>query len=467
MQSPSGAASVSDKFPDFMFVTMEVDPQGNLLSVDAPTGVWPNDEPPTVSGLRIATAITDFSYSGEAKVQTSPIQGDKFNALGANRHSFLYVDCGRWGGPTKNFPAVQRDFAVVWYRHAALCEFVPNGSLRKEDNVMKDGEGKRRIFPLNDFIESLFSSSSSVRLIKGDTAITPPDIVEPTKDVIYVILPDLHLPVFDLPRPDIKVGDGHNMGRHRYTERTGTEGEPDQNGMVSTLGGPKQLCLRARQWFNFYVEGDILGGKTSPAARDMSQFLDLVARSPFKDKVHFIQVGDMYDFWIGLIPFFDDVKPPEVVLGDRRGIRAGDFIDNWTKRTHDLFGSMLDSMHTMPTQKKSFLWGNHDNYLSKHTPVGKPVPTRIRQVRENGHFIEHGQRGDPSNRDGKLSGHTTTNLVFEASFLRSVDPNRRNYFVTAPAISYAIKPDFAVYVMGHTHERFLTTIFPLVRIKKK
>jgi predicted phosphodiesterase len=42
--------------------------------------------------------------------------------------------------------------------------------------------------------------------------------------------------------------------------------------------------------------------------------------------------------------------------------------------------------------------------------------------------------------------------------MRAFDPTRRGYYTTGSAVAYAQKPDFGVYVMGHSHMPYLSKV---------
>jgi len=469
--------------PHAMFVHITVDGSGKVVKVDADNGPV-RDWGQAAAGWVSATRAGNDGYSKEVTAQTAPINMGAYNTIKPSQKCFTYMDVGRWGGPSLNFPGSQRNFGIVCGRRTALCEYVPNTSLNKQDNLMIDEEKRRIDHPINDLIESLYSDHSSVNLMSHDYATTDPSLVEPERETVYVFLPDLHLPVSAREAPHTKdrlgiptynVSDGNHMGRWEYRKAdllVDRAVVTDDEGMVAGVFG-KRMCMNARSWFSKYRNADIFGDPGDSrftAARDLDRFLDLIAASSLKQRIHLVQLGDMYDFWIGLKNFCgqNDNTPPLVVLGDRDGILAGTFIDFWTNATHKLLGPLIDKLHTLPVRTLTFLWGNHDNYLARHTPVrppgSVPVPGRRQEFREHGIYFEHGQRGDKENRDGQISGHEFTQYVFDdrTGFLRSADPQRRYLFISVAAISFAVKTDFAIYVMGHTHEPWLASIYPKV-----
>ena len=312
-------------------------------------------------------------------------------------------------------------------------------------------------------IDGLRSAGSSVKLIKSQWAFTPastPAVADLDWSTIYVILPDMHLPIVGASPGDVLYNmpggtlaapfDDDGMGRFDYPKVCS---QPGKYVLDQDVGAMKII-----EWFRRYHAGDIFGGPTGSAANDLTAFMDLLGKCSVKDQIHFVQVGDMYDLWIGLDCFFDQRTDQVVHTGDRNGITPENFVHFWVDRTNKVFPAMMTALNSAAVSKKSWLWGNHDNYLAAHTPAGMTGARRIKEIRKGGIYIEHGQRGDASNRDGEVSGQSTTNSVFQHPSLRSFDPNRRDFFTTTAAISYIENPDFCVYAMGHTHSPFLTKL---------
>lgn len=344
---------------------------------------------------------------------------------------FTYLDCGRWGGPGGLASAGrQYSFGIIWGTWAALCRFVPNANMDAAANYIRNDNGSRQDNPINDVIDSLRSADTSVELVKALwSPFTTPNL---DWNTVYVLLPDFHLPIVGVkPNPP---NDGPAMGRYEFSSGPG-------------------------QWFDRYLAGDIFGQQSGQAAILLSKFVNNLGRARIKDRINLVQLGDMYDLWIGLDQFFAGSQNQEVILRSSGGVTAQDFITFWVNKTNSLFPTMVRDLNNTPVGHKTFLWGNHDNYLGAFTPPG--LPRRIRNIRGAGVFIEHGHRADSSNRDGadgRFSGHSITNMVFAHPTLRRLDPNRRMTFINAAASSFVSNRNFGVYAMGHTHSPFLSTI---------
>ena len=409
-------------------------------------------------------------------IDEQPANFDAAISVTRTPHEVVFLDVGRWGGPTKSGPR-QRNFGLVWGTWVALCDFEPRtASLDTDEHLLRDEKGVPRVdHPINDFIRQVRAAGSSVRLLRSMFSGNPNYLKGFTQDfqAVYVIIPDLHLPVCTKkPAPS----DGKHTGRHKYLDMSALRpfAIPDDEGVVKLPSG-SAFGDGANAWFDNYLNGDIFGGPDETAAQDLDRFVGIIGGVTFTGdrQLHFVQIGDMYDLWIGLERFFSQQPTQSVVLrnGTERnsGILAGKFIDFWSDRSHLAMQSAsgsniiarLNKLAQNPKIKTSWLFGNHDNYFAAHTPVvsvGEAVPQRVRRLLTGGVLMEHGQRGDPDNCDGAIGGHTTTNRVFDNAFIRSLDPNRRNFFTALAGMTYVSNPNFHIFVMGHTHSPYLTRI---------
>ena len=470
------------------------------------------NRPPVVA----TTVLAPHLYPPLARVQAQKtrIEAGLHTSLALSPHYFTMLDVGRWGGPAPNSAKAQRDFGIVWMRYVALCEFVAQDpQLDTDQHLLLDNAGVPHQIPINQVIRQLRGNGYSVRLNKWVISQNANYNKTWTSDGrVYIVLPDLHLPVAtqkplalpaasqpakrvmrgnadgnvsDVPTTqyELRQSDGPHLERHQYrTDTTWWElgreapstgrAAADDEGLITYQNGARALGAGADRWFDRYIAGDIFGPQTGSAARDLEVFLDRVMAVKLDSAwpLHFVQIGDMYDLWIGLERYFADVpvdkigaRAPDydIVLSppNPKAMYATAFIDAWVKRTEKCFPTLIPKFNKLgaaPGFNSWWLWGNHDCYFAAHTPAG--IPKRRQEIRTGGTYIEHGQRADPNNRDGAANGHTTTNDVFRNSLLRAFDPNRRAYYTAASAIAYAGNPDFGVYVMGHTHSGFLTQV---------
>ena len=510
--------------PDRAEVDIVVSPAGAIIAVDAQNSVVDKRWQDVGVLERVAQIYGDATYPEGPRVE-SRIKMDDFvdktgTTIAERPHSFTYMDVGRWGSERispsgQKISHLQKNFGIVWGTYAALCEYVAKDSaLDADSSLLCATDGKPHDIPVNTLIRQLRTPNHSVRVLKW---LQPLQGKPVDWQPVYIILPDLHLPVVVAKPPKVPAasqpkdayqmrsthesswrympalisGDGKAWARLEYTDVSFCAGfgpggselsmTPDGDGTVAYPNGVRALGNAADLWFDRYVAGDIFGGPDSPASRDLEVLLDRViaANLPGFTK-HFVQIGDMYDLWIGLDRFYVEVKDDQIGKGGRKhdviltntnGIVAGAFIDEWVKRTEDCFPRLvkdrLHQLHLKPGLSTSWLWGNHDNYLAAHTALNPDgsgrIVTRRRDIRAGGVFIEHGQRGDPDNRDGSPSGHSITQKVFKNAVLRKADPVRRSYFLASAAIAYVLQPDFCIYTMGHTHMPYATQVKIRVR----
>lgn len=455
--------------PDQMRVQVFVNQRGSGATLDSVVAENSNQVMEKVTAVGLINSAVTLGAQGKNFISPAIDKQalDLGTAISVTRipQKIVLLDTGRWGGP-KTAGARQRNIGIVSGTWAALFDFeAHDAALDTDQHLICEPAGTPvPDNPINDLIrEFRKGGQASLRLLRSMRSDNPNYLKGWTQDTstVFVILPDLHLPICTA-MPDPVKGDGHHMGRVDYTNFL-----TDDNGIFNG-----KLSGLANTWFKRYLAGDIFGGPTEDAAKDLNRFLDLFEGATLKSglAVHFVQIGDMYDLWIGLERFFTEQATQTVLLRNQHGMLAGIFIDNWADKTAEAFRAAglvniverLNKLAVNPKFKTSWLWGNHDNYLSIHTPVmpaGKVgVPVRQRKVEGGGILIEHGQRGDPENRDGAVSGHDSTNDVFKHPLIRQFDPNRRNFYTALAAVTYVASPSFHIFVMGHTHSPFMTRV---------
>jgi hypothetical protein len=376
----------------------------------------------------------------------NPIARTRLQRLRKRHYSFVFLDVGRWGGSEENKHGMQRNFGVIWGKWVVLCNYL-GFNFNYPDYIDRDKKGSM----LDEFLRSLCTTKSAVRVIKK---LYCHELKKPDWSKIQVLLPDLHLPVV--------------TGRPREE----VPGRFVAEFSASAMKGPELRDLSLDGWYKYYQLGDIFNG----GEKDLCDFLILLATNPVAkgEHLHLIQLGDMYELWVGIKPYFENrpettSKFPLVVNTEgRKTIRALiGRTHNENKAVFDAFKYVNDSGHAV-----TYLYGNHDNYLAKPIcPEGAGVPGRHKEYRQDGLFCEHGHAGDSSNADhacGKtLKGYDITRQVFYHPVVRSFDPKRRAIWTCNAALSWIANPDFQVYAMAHTHSPFLTRVKLYLRRTKK
>ncbi len=349
---------------------------------------------------------------------------------------FVYIDTGLWAGDGSAGDPVferRRDFTLIFGGTAALCSFRPRGS-PSAASIPSDLGGDAQV--LNKVLKTL----KEVEVVAWASVPAPRHNVETARDEVFVILPDMHLPI--LTAQDAHRNPSAPCGRSIWSKK-----------WDSTV------------WLSLYQQSDIFQG----AAGDLGVFLTRLQQFGFEHptpwpSIHLVQVGDLFDMWLGLDRFFQDDNNPacpgvQVVPGS-----GGDVvIDYWTTSTlisnpnKDAISQLLQFPFT-----RSFLWGNHDNYYSPsgHEPrvlTNLSGGRRVETVSVQRHlFIEHGHRPDSWNRDGETKGHLLTQAALtNGTLVRAACPMYRLLQIEAAAkhwLSCArAGAPYLFYVMGHSH----------------
>jgi hypothetical protein len=373
------------------------------------------------------------------------------STLSPAERSFIYLDVGRWGG--SQFYPSSRDFGLVCGRTVALCAF--RSSVGSTDPV-PNTYSRPEVDHINALIKHLSGGAmGAVKVRRYDTARSLlPDNADVTPDRVFVIVGDMHLPVIT----SLNDSFGPKMGRQ--PGNTGTSGDMVQNDAIDwyqNYNGADGSGSHSRQG------GDIF----EQAGPDLTEFVRLL--NGFTDfKLHLMQLGDMIDLWIGLERFFVS-DPAKVVLDTTKSDPdATTWVNHWTDRT--LTGT-TQSQHVQnflgfTNGDKTWLYGNHDNYLGAYNPTqltqmsgGQPRQEKF-DLRPTRLFASHGHKWDSANRDGATSGQAITQVAFSHPWVRGMQPGGRRDTITGAAelfLSNESNP-FCVFAMGHTHVAVLTRI---------
>jgi hypothetical protein len=400
------------------------------------------------------------------------------STLSPAERSFLYLDVGRWGG-SQYYPSA-RDFGIVCGRTAVLCAFrTTKGSASPVPNTYSRPEVDR----INALLKHLGAGSlGPVNVRRYDTARTLlPNNADVTPDRIFVILGDMHLPIITA----IKDSQGARMGRQPGSDDRDTperwiptgEGPPIYIPAHKSNGG--MVEHDAIDWYCKYAGADNAGTHNGQGADifeqagpDLSEFVRLLSSfSAFP--LHLLQLGDMFDLWIGLERFY--LEHPSRMLLDTSKTNPDpvSWINHWTDRT---LNGTSQSDHVkrflaFTNGRKNWLYGNHDNYFAAHNPTslvqasGNLKREEVFDERQTRLFATHGHKWDGSNRDGATRGQTLTQLAFSHPTVRMVEPGGRRATLTGAVelfLSNESNP-FCVFAMGHTHVGVLTRVTVLNR----
>lgn len=376
---------------------------------------------------------------------------------------FVYLDVGRWGGDQRQFGVVFGDGSVT---SVLLCAWHEEG-------------GQRRIqfppTPVRGFLGDP-GLRGKVEVLSFFQGPLPVD----TRGTIYVLLGDLHLPLIDARTPASEVAEvperlvgsaWNRMDRALPSELLDVARGTGFSLSDAVTETPTEMTTG--RWRELYLRGDIF----LDAGPSLEHFLSalqahcetpVAARAP----IHLVQLGDMYEHWIGLLRGFRDfpdaVRPIPPAADRLRQVRT------WvarTDRTARLPGSggrtvsLCDRLHGCRVDERTFLCGNHDNYLRMLASDPAPTdPPRHRRgfLLENRLRAEHGHAADEYNRDGATRGHLITQYVFLRRAIREFDVDRRRTFVAYAAERFGelrgSSDEFRVFAMAHTHLPWLAPV---------
>lgn len=227
-------------------------------------------------------------------------------------------------------------------------------------------------------------------------------------------------------------------------------------------------------WFNLYHgDGKKKGGDIfQNAERDLFDFLTLLLdyqKNYTKQgsiPAKLIQLGDLFDFWLGLKRVFD-IQPP----GALSDSTAQSFLKFWTNETqfNTSVGRAINLLLNGTEELNPvFVYGNHDNYRGKHIWQGMQSPDHFES---KGIWAEHGHQSDVFNQDSNaIIGWTAALFGFyhpESRNLEEILRKLESLIFRTPSrrdicISWAAKKCQSekkrIYVMGHTHEPLLKKV---------
>ncbi len=238
----------------------------------------------------------------------------------------------------------------------------------------------------------------------------------------------------------------------------------------------------AEDWFGHYhgdeekKGGDIFQN----AGGDLCEFLALLLdyqKQGSTPSAKLIQLGDLYDFWLGLKLAFKTMQPPKMFLDPD----TQSFLDFWRNETlHHTSEPTRKAIKLLHDLNPEFVYGNHDGYRA--TSLWKDVPEK--KVSENfvtqGIWAEHGHQSDVFNQDSNAVigwAFTQLGLIIPESRNWEVDLREfeiwlfKNLCKRLICIRHAAEQcqneNKRVYVMGHTHEPLLKKVHVVEQDQEK
>lgn len=230
-------------------------------------------------------------------------------------------------------------------------------------------------------------------------------------------------------------------------------------------------------WFNLYHGYRDKRGVDifQNAGGDLCEFLKLLSeyQKGSRDKqgvipAKLVQLGDLYDFWLGLKRAFDTMDPQKMFSDNA----AKSFLEFWRKETISKTSVSNAIYHLLEGTKdlhSEFVYGNHDSY--KATPQW-PYEKVSAYFETTGVWAEHGHQSDAFNEDSNaIIGWSAAVFGFFDPEARNFEPYLRGAETWAfrklcrrlACIQYAAKQcqqenKRQIYVMGHTHEPLLKKV---------
>jgi len=384
--------------------------------------------------------------------------------------SFVYVDVGCWVDNADGNGTRRRDFALICGAHVYLCEFVNTPLMPLT-----------RIAAVRNFFASLSERGCGARVLQHALArdLNKKTSTDPN---LYLLLGDLHMPpaTWFYSRSDIAFPPPHElpdwlakapaMARqpdyllHGYYDRAATDRE---NNQVPEAHDP-----------NYQSNPDIF----AQAGTDLVRFLAALAQlsQEVKQRLHFIQTGDMFELWVGRdyqfipgkngAPTWIDVSAPN---------RVADWALEILVQNTPVF-AMLRRLELAGLAEVKYLGGNHDGYLTRPeltSQLGLPRRDLIYRGLSGDLLVEHGHRFDGWNFDkvkGQhlVSGPGLTKWLLYDPDIRNLEPlggyisvfnnpGTRDVYLLGATLAYlferfhAQQKPFSIYAMGHTHAQMM------------
>jgi hypothetical protein len=397
------------------------------------------------------------------------------STLSPAERSFIYLDVGRWGG--SQFYPKARDFGIVCGRTAVLCAYRTE---KGKDTKVPNPYNRPEVDHINALLEHLGKNSDLGRVkVRGHhTARTLlPNNADVTPDRLFVIVGDMHLPVIT----SVTDTQGARMGRQPGSDDRDTPEQAivtpmgDYAGTIpahTSNGG--MVESEAMDWYASYAGANRAGVRDhkgadifEQAGPDLSLFVGML-NSFTGFPLHLLQLGDMFDLWIGLERFYVE-HPSRVVLDtSKTNPDPVTWINHWTDRT---LNGTSQSTHIkaflgFTNGRKNWLYGNHDDYFAAHNPTslvqasGNLNRQEVFDEKQTRLFASHGHKWDTANRDGATSGQRLTQLAFSYPSVRMVEPGgRRDMIIGAVELFLSNESNpFCVFAMGHTHTGVIVPI---------
>jgi len=228
----------------------------------------------------------------------------------------------------------------------------------------------------------------------------------------------------------------------------------------------------ARSWFKHYHgNGENKGVDIfQNAGKDLFEFLNLLLNYQGTIKAQLIQLGDLYDFWLGLKRAFNTIQPQSMFSDPA----AQSFLEFWRnetlKETSEYTSKAIDLLfdNKIRILNPQFVYGNHDSYRATPQWQYEKVSDHFEST---GIWAEHGHQSDVFNQDSNaVIGWASAVFGFFYPESRNLEKPLRdleNLMFGTPCrrlicIRHAAylcqQKNKRIYIMGHTHEPLLKKV---------
>lgn len=395
------------------------------------------------------------------------------NIVAPHSPGFVYLDCGAWVDNADGNHTRRRDFGLVCGPHVYLCEFLGNRQGHLPDCSVPS---VRKLF--NELaangcrvgVQEYVNAGKANEITLNSATRMDPNL--------YLVVPDFHMP----PATWFYSHNEISASSARYDP-------PDW--MASMPIYQKHLHAGDYYYQNLYSfsqqsrdydrhwdrvkAGPSMGDDIfKTAGQDLVTFLTALTRltDEVKERLHFIQLGDMFELWLGRDYQYDAGKVNPSWDNEASVNLVSDWALEVMIQNTEVFEA-LQKLERAGIAEVKYLWGNHDAYV-KDTAVTQNLRIKSRDPIYTGLngdlFIEHGHRFDRSNYDnvsGATSGYHMANLAYAMPVIRKAEPIGRGIgrlshptevdgYLLGASLIYLSKKNakqkpFSIYLMGHTH----------------
>jgi UDP-2,3-diacylglucosamine pyrophosphatase LpxH len=293
-----------------------------LLSIDPQTRIVKDYPPKTL--INPGCSFDAKLCQGSFDISRQNQQSSRQSTIKKKPLRFVYLDVGVWAGN-------ERWFGLICGSRIWLCKFIYG---QVQNVIPSEVWGEKRLSPLYEFWGAFADTNANGFEVHSYT-----EVIEnpPSEDMLYVILPDMHLPAVPY----------YDKPKSKTVHRT-----DDGRIIVETY------------WDGNAADIFLKGAEDTGEA--LSSFLDTVVTlgmGVLDQKLKILQVGDMYEMWqgMGVSDHFETTGSPNKSLIVKKDSVPSLYsrikgIEDRNKKLFLRFNLVMPNM-------VHYLYGNHDVYL--------------------------------------------------------------------------------------------------------